>query len=90
MIITYVEKSKEITSIESIILDCFQNDAIFIYTFGSINTDFFQPQSDVDVAIYLKKFSSDFNKMNYIQNFSLKMDRDVDIIILNLKNFVDL
>ena len=60
----------------------FNKEIIFAYLFGSYVNDTHHPNSDVDIAIYLKDDILDtFLQINY--EISKLLKKDADIIVLN-------
>jgi len=62
-----------------------QSDVQFAYLFGSALHGFFNEESDIDIAIYLKQNSKDFfeRRLELIDALSKICHRTVDVLILN-------
>lgn len=61
----------------------------FAYLFGSVNTSYFTDKSDLDVALWLKKFpiaANDFIQLKYILEKSIDFEHEIDIVIMNDAN----
>jgi predicted nucleotidyltransferase len=56
----------------------------FAYLFGSTASKRMTPESDIDIAVYLKNFSPDqFDRLQFITDLAGLFKRNVDVIILN-------
>ncbi len=55
----------------------------FAFLFGSAARDELNEESDIDCAVYLKNFSKDFNRFEFMVDIAGHFDRPMDIIILN-------
>ena len=61
-----------------------ETEVVFTYLFGSVTSGRLHPQSDIDIAVYLKESPGSLNdKMAFIQKVSAAFNRDVDVIFLN-------
>lgn len=61
----------------------------FAYLFGSFAKKTFDNQSDIDIAIYIdEKFNLFDTKLKIHHALEIKLDREIDIVVLNkIKNF---
>jgi predicted nucleotidyltransferase len=55
----------------------------FAYLFGSAARDQLTPKSDIDCAVYIKNFTSEFKKIEFLYEINDFFDRPLDIIFLN-------
>ena len=61
-----------------------ETEVFFAYLFGSVTSGRLHPQSDIDIAVYLKEPPGSLNdKLAFIQKVSIVFNRDVDVIFLN-------
>ena len=68
------------------IIEIFTDKAKFAFIFGSANTKYFNTNSDIDIAIYLKKKPDSVSKiidLKYQAEKSFNFEHDIDLIILN-------
>jgi len=63
----------------------------FAFIFGSANTKNFNKKSDIDIAIWLKKFPLTVNEITdikYSAEKSINFEYDIDFVILNNANII--
>ena len=58
-------------------------DAEFAFLMGSVGTDRFQPESDIDIAVFWKSSFGFEKSSNYVRLLEEKFSRDVDLVSLN-------
>ncbi len=59
-----------------------------IYLFGSYVKGNFNKDSDIDIAVYLKKDKSKLEIFNFKKKLEDMLERDIDLVILNNANDV--
>lgn len=71
------------TDISQIITADLNDLADFCYLMGSAETERFNENSDVDIAVFWKQDTSEAQKNKCKANFEEKFKRDIDLISLN-------
>jgi len=73
------------------IASVFNEIAEFAFLFGSANTKYFNKKSDIDIAVWLKKFPLTVNTITDIKYSAEKIINfkyNIDLIILNNANII--
>ena len=58
----------------------------FAFIFGSANNKYFNTKSDIDIAIWLKKFPvsvTEIIELKYLAEKSINFEYDIDLVVLN-------
>lgn len=72
------------TEILDPVISILKDDVEFALLFGSIRTGRILPESDIDLAVYLKKQPIEFKEyIDLKTRLSATTERDIDLIILN-------
>ena len=71
------------------IKNALSNDIEFALLFGSVVTDRFTPESDIDVGIYCKKQNVSFEeRLNLKDRLESVTTREIDLVLLNSSDII--
>ncbi len=75
-----MQRPEKISLIASTLKKQFKDDLLAIYLFGSWGTEFETKESDIDIAIFLRKKISQKDTWELGQDLAIKMKQNVDLL----------